>query len=83
VVCAAWLVVRPGTGLAGLRGGSTLPGWRGRGIYRALVAARVRLAAAHGVSYLHADASPDSAPVLRRGGFHAVTTTTPYVRAPA
>jgi GNAT superfamily N-acetyltransferase len=83
VVRAAWLVLRPGTGFAGLRGGSTLPGWRGRGVYRALVAARARLAAAHGVKYLHADASPDTAPVLRRGGFRAVATTTPYVRAPA
>lgn len=40
VVSAAWLIFTPGTDFAGLWGGSTLPGWRGRGIYRALVAAR-------------------------------------------
>ncbi|WP_438489800.1 GNAT family N-acetyltransferase [Streptomyces sp. S186] len=82
VVCAAWLVFRGGTDFAGLWGGSTLPGWRGRGIYRALVAARAELAAARGVKYLQVDASADSAPILRRLGFHAVTTTTPYVWAP-
>jgi GNAT superfamily N-acetyltransferase len=39
VVSAAWLVFRPGTDFASLWGGTTLPRWRGRGIYRALVAA--------------------------------------------
>lgn len=82
VVCAAWLVIRTGTDFAGLWGGSTLAAWRGRGIYRALVAARARIAAARGVAYLQVDASDDSAPILRRLGFHAVTTTTPYVWSP-
>jgi ribosomal protein S18 acetylase RimI-like enzyme len=82
VVCAAWLVFRAGTGFASLWGGSTLAEWRGRGIYRALVAERARLAAAQGVTYLHVDASDDSAPILRRLGFHPVTTTTPYVWTP-
>ena len=82
VVSAAWLVFRAGTGFAALWGGSTLPAWRGRGVYRALVATRARLAAARGVTYLQVDASDDSAPILRRLGFHAVTTTTPYVWSP-
>ncbi|MGW1838630.1 GNAT family N-acetyltransferase [Streptomyces sp. NPDC002067] len=82
VVSAGWLVLRPGTGTAGLWGGSTLPAWRGRGLYRALVAARATLAVAHGVDLLQVDASADSAPVLRRLGLHAVTTTTPYVWTP-
>jgi GNAT superfamily N-acetyltransferase len=82
VVSAAWLVFRPGTDFASLWGGSTLPRWRGRGIYRALVAARVQRAAARGVQYLQVDGSDDSAPILRRLGFHAVTTTTPYVWTP-
>ncbi|WP_246080789.1 hypothetical protein [Nonomuraea mesophila] len=34
------------------------------------------------VAYLHVDASDDSAPILRRLGFHSVTTTTPYVWSP-
>jgi ribosomal protein S18 acetylase RimI-like enzyme len=82
VVSAAWLVFRAGTGFASLWGGSTLPDWRGRGIYRALVATRAARAAARGVTYLHVDASDDSAPILRRLGFEAVTTTTPYVWTP-
>ncbi|WUH95743.1 GNAT family N-acetyltransferase [Streptomyces sp. NBC_00433] len=82
IVSAAWLVHRPGTQFAGLWGGSTLAGYRGRGIYHALVAARARLAADRGVTYLQVDASDDSAPILRRLGFSAITTTTPYVWTP-
>ena len=84
VVSAAWLVfVQPGAdGFARLLGGSTQPQWRGRGIYRALVAARAQRAAARGVKYLQVDASADSAPILRRLGFRAVTTTTAYVWTP-
>lgn len=82
VVSAAWLVFRAGTAFASLWGGSTLAEWRGRGIYRALVATRAALAVARGVTYLHVDASDDSAPILRRLGFEAVTTTTPYVWSP-
>ncbi|MEU6554590.1 GNAT family N-acetyltransferase [Streptomyces sp. NPDC046915] len=82
LVCAAWLLFRPGTEFAGLLGGSTLAEWRGKGIYRAMVATRAALAAARGVGYLHVDASAASAPILQRLGFHAVTTTTPYVWSP-
>jgi len=82
VVSAAWLVHRPGTQFAGLWGGSTLAEYRGRGIYHALVAARAKLAADRGVTYLQVDASDDSAPILRRLGFRAITTTTPHVWTP-
>jgi GNAT superfamily N-acetyltransferase len=81
-VSAAWLVFRPGTEFAGLWGGSTLPEFRGRGIYGALVAVRAGLAAARGVRFLQVDASKDSEPILLRRGFEAVTTTTPYVWTP-
>lgn len=83
VVSAAWLEINPGTDFAGLWGGSTLPAWRGRGIYKALVAARAQVAAARGVKYLQVDASVDSEPILRRLGFRAITTTTPFVWTPA
>jgi GNAT superfamily N-acetyltransferase len=82
VVCAAWLVLREGEGFAGLWGGSTLAEWRGRGIYKAMVARRAQLAAARGVKYLQVDASENSRPILQRLGLHAVTTTTPYVWTP-
>jgi GNAT superfamily N-acetyltransferase len=82
VVSAGWLTLTPGSEFAGLWGGSTLAAWRGRGIYRALVAARARLAREHGVRYLQVDASDDSRPILERLGFVAITTTTPYVWTP-
>jgi len=82
VVAAGWLTFRPGTQFAGLWGGATLREWRGRGIYRALVAARAQLAATAGARYLQVDASSNSAPILRRLGFRALTTTTPYVWSP-
>jgi len=82
VLSAAWLVVKPGTEFAGLWGGSTLMEWRGRGLYRTLVARRAALAAELGVRYLQVDASADSRPILERLGFIPVTTTTPYVWTP-
>ena len=82
VVCAAWLALKEGTGFAGLWGGSTLEAWRGKGIYRAMVARRAQLAAARDIKYLQVDASEDSRPILQRLGLHAVTTTTPYVWSP-
>jgi hypothetical protein len=78
VVCAGRLEVVPGTEFAGLWGGATLAPWRGRGIYRALVAARARAALAMGVVYLHSDCTDMSRPILERSGMVAVTTTTPY-----
>lgn len=82
VVAAAWVVFKPGTDFAGLWGGSTLKPWRGKGIYRALVAERARLALDRGIRFLQVDASAASEPILTRLGFEAVTTTTPYVWTP-
>ncbi|MEU3347280.1 GNAT family N-acetyltransferase [Streptomyces sp. NPDC006700] len=78
-VSAARMELVPGTGFAGLWGGGTVEGWRGRGVYRALVAHRARAAAARGYRYLQVDASSRSRPILERLGFAALTTTTPYV----
>lgn len=82
VVSAAWLAMRPGTPVAGLWGGSTLPAYRGRGIYRALVSRRAEIARAAGYRYLRVDASDMSRPILERLGFRPLTITTPYVWAP-
>lgn len=81
-VCAARMELCPGTGFAGLWGGGTLPAWRGKGIYRALVAHRAREAAAAGYEYLQVDASDLSRPILERLGFAALSTTTPYLLKP-
>ncbi|MEU9454054.1 GNAT family N-acetyltransferase [Streptomyces sp. NPDC048277] len=79
-VSAARMELVPGTRFAGLWGGGTVEGWRGRGVYRALVAHRARVAADHGYRYLQVDALPTSRPILERLGFHALSTTTPYIR---
>ncbi|MGV9933791.1 GNAT family N-acetyltransferase [Streptomyces olivaceoviridis] len=78
-VAAARMELVPGTRFAGLWGGGTVAAWRGRGIYRALIAHRARVAAAQGYRYVHVDASSMSRPILARLGFHALSTTTPYV----
>ncbi|GIF09061.1 GNAT family N-acetyltransferase [Actinoplanes siamensis] len=77
-VCAARMELNEGTAFAGLWGGGTVRAWRGRGIYRALVALRGRVAADLGYEYLQVDASDQSRPILRRLGFAALGTTTPY-----
>jgi GNAT superfamily N-acetyltransferase len=82
VVCAGWIRFPAGTDFGTLWGGGTLAAWRGRGIYRALVAYRANLAARRGLTYLQVDASDDSRPILERLGFVAVTTTTPFVWSP-
>ncbi|TCO50490.1 hypothetical protein EV646_102564 [Kribbella antiqua] len=83
VVSAAWAVHKKGTDFTGLWGGSTLADWRGKGIYKALVAVRAARALELGHKYLQVDASDDSSPILQRLGFIPVTTTTPYVYTPA
>jgi GNAT superfamily N-acetyltransferase len=81
-VSSARMELVPGTRFAGLWGGGTVEGWRGRGIYRALVAHRARAAAERGYRYLQVDASDQSRPILERLGFAALSTTTPYVYVP-
>ncbi|MFF3330551.1 GNAT family N-acetyltransferase [Streptomyces sp. NPDC002888] len=78
-VSSARMELVPGTEFAGLWGGGTVEGWRGRGIYRALVAHRARAAVTRGYRYLQVDASDQSRPILERLGFAALSTTTPYV----
>lgn len=82
VVAAGTLDIVDGTEFAGLWGGAVLPEWRGRGIYRGLVAVRARAAVDRGVRYMHSDCSSMSRPILQRSGLVAVTTTTPYVWSP-
>jgi GNAT superfamily N-acetyltransferase len=82
-VCSARVEFGAGTDFAGLWGGGTLPQWRGRGIYRALVGYRARLAVARGYRYLQVDASPESRPILERLGFAGLAQTTPYVWSPS
>ncbi len=78
-VCGARIEFHPGTDFASLWGGGTVKEWRRRGIYRALVSHRARLAAERGFRYLQVDASDQSRPILERLGFAPLAVTTPYL----
>jgi hypothetical protein len=71
------LYTHPDSAFGGLYGGGTRPGYRGRGLYRALVAARARDAVKLGARYLLVDALPTSRPILERMGFVQVAETWP------
>jgi hypothetical protein len=81
-VSAARVEFVTGADFAGLWGGGTLPQWRGRGLYRALVARRARMAADRGYRYVQVDALPTSQPILDRLGFARLASTTPYIWDP-
>ena len=78
IVSAGRLEPVEGTEFAGIWGGSTRPEYRGKGIYRALTAARARSAIGHGKRYINSDSTEFSRPILERSGFLKVSTTTPY-----
>ena len=81
-VCSGRVEFHPGRDFASLWGGGTLPVWRQKGIYRALVAYRAQLAAARGYRYLQVDASSQSKPILEHLGFVSIASTTPYIWCP-
>lgn len=78
MVSAGRLEPVAGTDFAGIWGGATLKEWRGRGIYRALTAARARAALSVGKTLIHSDSTEFSRPILERSGLVKVSTTTPY-----
>lgn len=66
---AGWIDYHADNPFAGLWGGATVPEYRKRGLYTALVSTRVQEAKARGVRYLTIDASPSSRAVLEKYGF--------------
>ncbi|MBA8829448.1 GNAT family N-acetyltransferase [Alpinimonas psychrophila] len=78
IVTAGRLEPVRGTNFAGIWGGATREEWRGRGIYRALTAARARSALDIGKTLIHSDSTEYSRPILERSGLLKVSTTTPY-----
>lgn len=71
------LYTNPKSAFAGLYGGGTSPDFRGRGLYRSIVAARARDALSAGARYLLVDALPTSLPILLRLGFVRVADSWP------
>jgi GNAT superfamily N-acetyltransferase len=76
-VSSAWITYHQGSQFAGLWGGATLPDYRQRGIYTALVSARLQEARQRGVRFLTIDASPMSRPIVQKHGFKFLTNTYP------
>jgi GNAT superfamily N-acetyltransferase len=75
---AAWMRFYEGTQFAALFGGSTLPQYRNRGLYTALLQARAAEARRRGYRFLTVDAGEMSRPILEKRGFVALTTATEY-----
>ncbi len=78
-ICGGRVEFYEDTEFASLYGGGTVPEWRRRGVFRAVVAHRAALASARGYRYLQTDASDDSRPILERLGFVRLGTTTPFI----
>ena len=81
-VSAAWIYYHPPSQFASLWGGSTLPAYRGRGYYTALLVARAREARRRGYRFLTVDASPMSRPILEKRGFQFLGYSTPCQWSP-
>ena len=75
--------VRRESRFAGLWGGAVLPAFRGKGVYRALLAARINhVSKFDSVQYLRVDALPTSRPILEKYGFQRIGSTWPAEWAP-
>jgi GNAT superfamily N-acetyltransferase len=72
----------PDREFAGLWGGSTLPEWRGKGLFRAMVAHRAREAAKRGYAYVYVIASSKSEPILTRLSFESYGSVRTYMWRP-
>lgn len=76
--CAGRVYFYPGSQFAGLWGGSTVPEHRRRGLYTAVLAARIQEVIRRGRRYLTIDANPNSRPIVARHGFRLLTSATDY-----
>jgi ribosomal protein S18 acetylase RimI-like enzyme len=81
-VAAGRLELPRGRAFASLWGGGIIPGHRGRGIYRALIATRAWEALWRGYRYITVDARDTSCPILRRLGFVELAQVTGWIREP-
>ena len=73
--CAGWVYFDPGSQFANLFGGSTVERYRGRGLYTAVLAARLQEARRRSRRFLSIDASPMSKPIVAKHGFRLLTQT--------
>ncbi len=80
---AAWVALPENRSFACFFGGTVREAFRSRGVYRALVCARARLAREAGFPWLVADANSSSRPRLERMGFAPLCARTEMVLDPA
>ncbi len=73
----------PDCDFAGLWGGSTLPQWRGKGLFKAMVAYRARVAAERGYDFLYVIASSQSRPILEHLAFESFGSIATFRWQPA
>jgi len=71
--CSGWVYFEANGHFATLWGGSTMPDYRRRGLYTAVLAARVQEAIRRGYRFLTIEASPMSRPIVARHGFRLLT----------
>ena len=77
-VSTGWIYFYPDNPFAGLFGGATDSRFRQRGIYTALVAARIQEAIHRGYRFVTTGASSMSRPILEKLGFRPLTRCTTY-----
>jgi GNAT superfamily N-acetyltransferase len=70
---AGWVYFYPSSQFAALYGGATLAELRGRGLYTAILSARLQEALRRDYRYLVTGASPMSRPILEKNGFQLLT----------
>lgn len=73
----AWAFFPRDSRFVSLWGGSTLPEYRGRGLYTALLAVRVQEALRRSREFATVDASPMSRPILEKQGFQLLGYSRP------
>lgn len=71
--CVGWIQFHENSQFASLWGGTTLPQYRERGLYTAVMATRLQEAVRRGYSFLTIDASKMSRPIAEKYGFKLLT----------
>lgn len=77
--CTGWVYFHPNSQFASLFGGATVPDYRRRGLYTAVLAVRVQAAISRGYRFLTVGASPMSRPIVARHGFRLLSYACAYV----
>ena len=78
VIGSGWTEFLDGSEFPELHGGAIAPTWRNKGIYSALINARLQEISNRGYHYVTVDAAPMSLPILSNKGFTSLATSHPF-----